>query len=94
MNIMVTGASGQVGRDIVQNFSKSNKIYAIYRTKKDFSNLKNKNIKWIKYDLRRKIKLKIRPKIIINCASTHEPSKKKDLAFNIIFMENIIDFAK
>ena len=94
MNIMVTGASGRVGRDIVQNFSKSNKIFAIYRTKKDFSNLKNKNIKWIKYDLRRKIKLKIRPKIIINCASTHEPSKEKNLASNIIFMENIIDFAK
>jgi uncharacterized protein YbjT (DUF2867 family) len=33
---MVTGASGQIGRDIVQNLSKSNKIFAIYRKKKNF----------------------------------------------------------
>ena len=31
MNIMVTGASGQIGRDIVQNFSKSNKILSSLR---------------------------------------------------------------
>ena len=45
---MVTRASGQIGRDIVQNLSKPNKIFAIYRKKKNFFDSKNKNIKWIK----------------------------------------------
>ena len=98
MHIMVAGASGQIGRDIVQNFSKSNKIFAIYRIKKDFFDLKNKNIKWIKSDLSKKIKLKINPKIIINCVATHEFSKKHNLQSylesNIISMANLIAFAQ
>ena len=98
MNIMVTGASGQIGRGIVQNFSKSNKIFATYRIKKDFFDLKNKNIKWIKFDLSKKIILKINPKIIINCATAHEFSKKHNLQnyleSNIISMTNLIAFAK
>ena len=36
---MVAGASGQIGREIVQNLSKSNKIFAIYRKKKNFFDL-------------------------------------------------------
>ena len=60
---MVAGASGQIGRDIVQNLSKSNKIFAIYRKKKNFFDLKNKNIKWIKFDLSKKIKLRIMKKL-------------------------------
>ena len=98
MHIMVAGASGQIGREIVQNLSKSNKIFAIYRKKKNFFDLKNKNIKWIKFDLSKKIKLRINPKIIINCAATHEFSPKKNLQnyldSNIISMANLIAFAK
>ena len=98
MNIMVAGASGQIGRDIVQNLSKSNKIFATYRKKKNFFDLKNKNVKWIKFDLSKKIKLRINPKIIINCTATHEFSPKKNLQdyldSNIISMANLIAFAK
>tara|TARA_B100000780_G_scaffold91485_1_gene63328 strand:- start:132 stop:977 length:846 start_codon:yes stop_codon:yes gene_type:complete len=95
---MVAGASGQIGREIVQNLSKSNKIFAIYRKKKNFFDLKNKNIKWIKFDLSKKIKLRINPKIIINCAATHEFSPQKNLKnyldSNVISMANLIAFAK
>jgi len=95
---MVAGASGQIGRDIVQNLSKSNKIFATYRKKKNFFDLKNKNVKWIKFDLSKKIKLRINPKIIINCTATHEFSPKKNLQdyldSNIISMANLIAFAK
>ena len=98
MHIMVAGASGQIGREIVQNLSKSNKIFAIYRKKKNFFDLKNKNIKWIKFDLSKKIKLRINPKIIINCAATHEFSPQKNLKnyldSNVISMANLIAFAK
>ena len=98
MHIMVAGASGQIGREIVQNLSKSNKIFAIYRKKKNFFDLKNKNIKWIKFDLSKKIKLRINPKIIINCAATHEFSPQKKLKnyldSNVISMANLIAFAK
>ena len=95
---MVAGASGQIGREIVQNLSKSNKIFAIYRKKKNFFDLNNKNIKWIKFDLSKKIKLRINPKIIINCAATHEFSPQKNLKnyldSNVISMANLIAFAK
>ena len=98
MHIMVAGASGQIGRDIIQNLSKSNKIFATYRKKKSFFDTKNKNIEWIKLDLSKKIKLKVNPKIIINCAATHEFSSKKNLQnyldSNVISMANLITFAK
>ena len=98
MHIMVAGASGQIGRDIIQNLSKFNKIFATYRKKKSFFDKKNKNIEWIKLDLSKKIKLKVNPKIIINCAATHEFSSKKNLQnyldSNVISMANLITFAK
>ena len=34
MSILVTGASGQIGSDLVRNLSKNFKIIAIYNTKK------------------------------------------------------------
>ena len=77
MKIMVAGASGQIGRDIVNNLSKFHKVYAIYRSRKNYFYFNKKNIRWIKYDLSKKINLKVNPDIIINCAATHEFSKKR-----------------
>ena len=99
MNIMISGASGFVGRDIVQNLSKSNKIIAIYRTKN--KNLKeSKNITWIKHDLKDQFKKKLKPipKVIIHCVAAHELSKKKSsqdyFESNVISLKNIIDYAE
>ena len=50
--MIITGANGVVGADLVKFFSKKNKVFAIYRTENKINkNLKNKNIKWIKQDL-------------------------------------------
>ena len=32
MNVLITGANGTVGSDLVNFFSKKNKVYAFYRT--------------------------------------------------------------
>ena len=51
--MLITGANGVVGSDLVKFFSKSTKVFAIYRTSNIINrNLKNKNIIWIKHDLK------------------------------------------
>ena len=98
MKILISGANGVVGSDLVKLFSKKNKVFALYRSK-NFINkeLKNKNINWIKHDLNKKLNLDINPKIIIHCAVTHAFSKKntnKDLINNnLIGLHNVIEFA-
>ena len=98
MIILITGASGLLGHDLIKNLSRNHKIFAIYWTKKPFLNSKNKNVYWIKYDLSKKINLKINPTAIINCVAVHELSRKKEiknyLESNIFAMINLIDFAK
>ena len=54
MQILITGASGVIGADLVKFFSKNYKIVAMYRSKNYVvKNLKNKNIIWIKHDLKK-----------------------------------------
>ena len=98
MIILITGAGGLLGHDLIKSLSRNYKIFAIYRTKKPFPNSKNKNVHWIKYDLSKKINLKINPNIIINCVAIHELSRKRKLQnyleSNIFSMMNVINFAK
>ena len=47
MNILVTGATGSVGYDLVNYLSKNHKIYALYRKKTQKTKIK-KNVIWIK----------------------------------------------
>ena len=98
MKILITGANGTIGSDLVDFFSKKNKVYALYRTPNfTTKNLKNKNIKWIKQDLAKKILIKIKPKIIIHCVVSHPYSKKNSyldsLNSNIFALKNVINFA-
>ena len=97
--MLITGANGVVGSDLVKFFSKNNKVYALYRSSNKINKkLKNKNIVWIKHDLSKKIFIKIKPKIIIHCAVIHSLSKKKKISdfinTNILGLLNLIDFAK
>ena len=51
MKILITGANGEVGSDLVNFMVKKNhKIYAIYRSTKKKIFKKNKNLVWIKHD--------------------------------------------
>lgn len=99
MKIMITGANGTIGADLVNFFSKNHKIYAFYRTPNLATRkLKNKNIKWIKQDLSKKISKKINPNIVIHCVVTHPFARKnsyKDyISSNIISLKNVLEFAR
>ena len=97
MKILISGANGVVGSDLVKFFSKKNKVYAIYRSS-NFVNkkMKSKNIFWIKHDLIKKIKVNFKPDIVIHCAVVHSFSKKNDkknlINSNILGLLNILDF--
>lgn len=99
MKILITGANGVVGSDLVKFFSKKHKVYALFRTTNLINkHLNNKNIIWIKHDLKKKIKKNFKVQMIIHCAVTHSLSKNRDLKnlinSNILGFLNIIEFAK
>lgn len=77
-NILLTGSTGFIGSEILQTFSKKNKIYITLR-KKNKNNEKNKNIKKIYFrnynELNKKLK-KIKVDSVIHCA-THYVKKHK-----------------
>ena len=99
MSILITGANGLIGSDLVKKLSNKHKIFAIYRTKNDEVK-KIKNVIWIKHDLKNnfKKKLKPNPKFIIHCAVDQETSKKKSTSdyvdINITILKNITNYAK
>ena len=98
MKILITGANGAIGSDLVAFFSKDSIVYAVYR-RENFVNKKinPRNVIWIKHDLSNEIKMKIKTDVIIHCAVTHEFKKKKTLndyiASNILSTKNLIDFS-
>lgn len=95
MQILITGANGTIGSDLVNFFSKKHKIFAIYRNKNFVvRNLQNKNIKWIKHNLKKNFISKIKPDLVIHCAILHKFSKKNDNfnKQNKIILKNIVKF--
>ncbi len=99
MSILITGANGSIGIDLVKKLSNKYKVFGIYRTKNNQIK-KIKNVIWIKYDLKNnfKKKLKPNPKFIIHCAVDQEPSKKINIGnyinSNINILKNIINYAE
>jgi len=96
-SILLTGSSGFIGSNILNNIQDKYKIYVIQR--KDSKNLtiRSKNIKFIKYNnyktLNNKLK-KIRVNTVIHCA-THYKKKHniddiKKFVMSNIFLGNII----
>ena len=77
MKILIAGGGGLVGQDLTVLLAKKNKIISLYRSKiKIKIKNKNKNIKWKMVDLKKKISLKEKPDIIVNCVAAHKFSKK------------------
>jgi len=99
MSILITGANGAIGADLINSLSKKNKIFAIYRTKNK-NVKKEKNISWIKHDLKNEFKKKLnpKPKIVIHCAVIREFSKENSLKSyydsNIRSLKNITAYSK
>lgn len=95
---MITGANGTIGTDLVDQFSKNNEVFAFYRTYNlAVKKVKNKNIKWIRQDLKNEIKNNFKPDVIIHSVVTHPFAKKNSLKdyinSNIISLKNVVDFA-
>ncbi len=98
MSILVTGANGAVGIDLVKNLASKFKIFAIYRSSNE--NIKKiKNVVWVQADLKKKFlrKFKPKPKFVIHCAVDQRFSKNTKINnyinSNLSILKNIIDFA-
>ena len=93
MNILISGASGEIGGQIANNFSK-NKNYNLYLIG---NKNRKKNIKIYKHDLTKILKINFKPDVIIHLAAKHLFSKKgskKNIYHNNIKMtKNLITFA-
>ena len=96
-NILLTGSSGFIGKNLLRNLVSSNFfVYAIGRKKPNFRHI---NFKFIKYDLKKKIILKkiIKIQCIIHTAAISPENKiteRKMLKYNFLTTKNIIDYAK
>jgi UDP-glucose 4-epimerase len=100
INILVIGANGLLGQEIVRNLSKENKVYALVRESYpiDFEN--HKNIKIFKIDLSKpnKINLPKDIKVIYYLAQSNHyrdfPKEGKDMLWlNVISPIEIISWA-
>ena len=99
--ILLTGATGFVGSQLLNNFSENYKIYVIIRKKKFNKKFLNKNIKLIYYkefkELNNKLK-KLKIDYIIHCATHYvknhqfedlEKLSKSNILFGNIILENV-----
>tara|TARA_B100000941_G_scaffold260936_1_gene212759 strand:- start:1647 stop:2546 length:900 start_codon:yes stop_codon:yes gene_type:complete len=98
MNILITGATGSVGYDLVNYLSKNHKIYALYR-KKTHKIKTKKNVIWIKIkslsNFRFPKKLKIQS--LVHCAVDQRYlsiDKNKYFRSNISITKNLLQFLK
>jgi nucleoside-diphosphate-sugar epimerase len=95
--ILLTGATGFVGSNILGNFYKDNQIFVLIRRKPRKKKFDHKNIFFIKFDnfknLNNKLK-KLRIDIVIHCATYyvkhHEYKDVKKLIDSNIFLGNIL----
>jgi nucleoside-diphosphate-sugar epimerase len=95
--ILLTGATGFVGSNILENFYKDNQIFILIRRKPREKKFYHKNIFFIKFDnfknLNNKLK-KLRIDLVIHCATHyvkhHEYKDVKKLIDSNIFLGNIL----
>lgn len=94
MKILIAGGSGEVGKDLTSFLSRDFEIFSSFRNKKN----KSKEAKFIKINFEKKISVKIKPNIIINCMAAHSYSKKNSfnnyIGSNISAILNLIQFAR
>ncbi len=95
--ILLTGSSGFVGSNILNNLSDNHKFYILVRKKPSKKILKNKNVKFIKFtdykDLNNKLK-KTNVDVVIHCAThyvkNHEFYDIKKFCESNLLLGNVI----
>lgn len=98
MSVLITGANGSIGTDLVNILSNNHKVYGIYRTNNKKIK-KIKNVAWIKFDLKKVFKhnIKPNPKYLIHCAVDQRPPKENIANYtytNTLIFNNLITYAK
>ena len=98
MNILVTGATGSVGYDLVNYLSKNHKIYALYRKKTQKTKIK-KNVIWIKIKSLSNFKFpkKLEIQSLVHCAVDQRYlniDKNKYFKSNINMTKNLLQLLK
>ena len=98
MNILITGATGAVGFDLLKLLSENNKIYAFYRSRSKKIK-KIKSINWIKINSLNNYVLpkKLNIECIIHCAVDQkylELNKKRYFNSNVKMIQNLINIFK
>ena len=97
-SILILGASGLVGRDLIFFFSKKYNVFALSRNKNFLTKINEKNIKIINHDMVNPLNFTKKIDCVINCIVTHPFSKKNNLKdyidSNIITSKNIVSFIK
>tara|TARA_B100001059_G_C17770167_1_gene547928 strand:+ start:474 stop:1328 length:855 start_codon:yes stop_codon:yes gene_type:complete len=99
--ILLTGATGFIGSEILKNLSQKYKIFIIIRKKKIEKKLLNKNTKILSYkkfrELNKKL-LKLRVDYVIHCATHYvknhsfedlEKLNKSNILFGNVILENL-----
>ena len=98
MNILITGATGSVGYDLVNYLSKNHKVYALYRKKTHKTKIK-KNVIWIKIKSLSNFKFpkKLKIQSLVHCAVDQRylnTDKNKYFRSNISITKNLLQLLK
>jgi nucleoside-diphosphate-sugar epimerase len=95
MKILVTGASGFIGKNLINQLSKKHFVIGLFNTSE--INFKNKNIKLFKVNLLKTIQIKdLDIDVIVHCANYTPANHKKSVFLmqkNNKIMKNILKFA-
>ena len=93
MRLLITGSNNYIAKDLIHFFSqnKKNEIIASYNKKKPKLKNKNKNIKFIKINLKQNVRSLKKIKVLIHCASATPYKKYSNLDYKKI---NTLGFAK
>ena len=98
MKILITGSDGSIGSDLSRYFNEITNINLILHTRRK-NKLNHKNIKYFFFkDLTKKIKLNLKPDIVIHCAGVNKSfdksdNYKKNFDSNILMVKNIINYS-
>ena len=79
--ILICGATGFIGRNLTEHYSKNNKVVAVYNKRKP--NYNHPNVKWIKADLRN-------PENIKDILNPYFTTKKNGTGLGLSIVNKII----
>ena len=97
MKILITGASGLIGRDLAKILSKKYEVIALYKSK-NFQKIKN--VTWLKRDLTKNKNLKLPQSnfsFIINCAIDQKYKDKNFSKYkksNLNLIDNLLNYVE